>query len=105
MKRRSVRPAVLGVRGIVKGKDGVNVSVREQERLERNVFVCFTAVDEGQVPETRNRTGLGMPVVERVGVHSDVVLRFSDGLQHALDGIRDDRARIRVVQLQKGLIE
>lgn len=105
VERRSIGPAVLGVRRIVKGEDGVDVSVGEQERLERYVFVGFTSVYECEIPETRDRTGLGMPVVERVWVHSDVVFRLADGAEYTLNCISDDRARVGIAELQEGLIE
>lgn len=105
VQRRTVWPGVGGVCRVVKGDDGVDVSVREQERFEGHVLVGFASIYQRKIPERSDRTGFRMPVVERIRVDGDIIFGLTDGAQDALNSVGDDRAGVGVAELQECLVE
>jgi hypothetical protein len=84
-----------------KGQSRYNTAANQ----ETNPGTHLASIDQGDVPQIRDRVAIALPPVKRVRVGSDVIVSLSDLAKDALDGSGDDAIRVALVKLKESLVE
>ncbi|KAI9155095.1 hypothetical protein HJFPF1_07663 [Paramyrothecium foliicola] len=111
--RGAVGPARLGVGGRVDGEDDVDLAVRVDKRVVRDVLQVLAAVDEGQALRVGGGVVVRVEAPEGVGGPvGNVVVVVAQGAQDARDGVDDevgdalgDVGAVGLLQVQDDLVE
>jgi len=79
----SVGPRVGSIGRVVHGDDDIDFTLGYEEGFKGNVLVGLASVDQGDVVERRDRVGIALPRVERVGVGGDIVVLLTNFSENA----------------------
>jgi hypothetical protein len=89
-KRKRSKEGVRVLGRVVEREDGVNASSGNEQRLEGDVLVGLSGIDEGQGLPVGSGVGVRSEALERVHVGRDVVFLGTDLGEDGLDGGSED---------------